>query len=69
MTLSIIPVDSYSINNIADGMTGFVDEIQELQQPASLRMRVASTSRARLRSLPTFSAWGSGRTSTPEGNR
>ena len=32
MTLSIIPVDANGINNIADGLTGFIDETKELQQ-------------------------------------
>ena len=32
MTLSIIPVDANGINNIANGLTGFIDETQELQQ-------------------------------------
>ena len=32
MTLSIVPVDATGINNIADGISSFVDETQELQQ-------------------------------------
>ena len=32
MTLSILPVDAIGINNIADGITGFIDETQELHE-------------------------------------
>ena len=32
MTLSIVPVDAAGIDNIAEGLSGFVDETQELQQ-------------------------------------
>lgn len=46
MTLSIIPVDANGINNIADGLTGFIDETQELQQSMMTTLFISGESEA-----------------------
>ena len=46
MTLSIIPVDANGINNIADGLTGFIDETQELQQSMMTTLFISGASEA-----------------------
>ena len=46
MTLSIIPVDANGINNIADGLTGFIDETQELQQSMMTTLFISGSSEA-----------------------
>ena len=46
MTLSIIPVDANGINNIADGLTGFIDETQELQQLMMTTLFISGASEA-----------------------
>ena len=44
MTLSITPVDATGIDNIAEGITGFVDETQELQQSMMTTLFVGGAS-------------------------
>ena len=46
MTLSIIPVDTNGINNIADGLTGFIDETQELPQSMMTTLFISGASEA-----------------------
>ena len=46
MTLSIIPVDANGINNIANGLTGFIDETQELQQSMMTTLFISGASEA-----------------------
>ena len=46
MTLSIIPVDANGINNIADGLTGFIDETQQLQQSMMTTLFISGASEA-----------------------
>ena len=46
MTLSVIPVDAAGIDNIAEGLTGFVDETQELQQSMMTTLFIAGASDA-----------------------
>ena len=42
MTLSIVPVDADGIDNIAEGLSGFVDETQELQQSMMTMLFIAA---------------------------
>ena len=46
MTLSIILVDANGINNIADGLIGFIDETQELQQSMMTTLFISGASEA-----------------------
>ena len=46
MTLSIIPCDENGINNIAEGLTGFIDETQELQQQMMTTLFISGASEA-----------------------
>ena len=46
MTLSIVPVDATGIDNIADGLSGFVVETQELQQSIMTTLLIAAASDA-----------------------
>lgn len=46
MTLSIVPVDAAGIDNLAQGLSGFVDETQELQQAAMTTLFIAGASDA-----------------------
>lgn len=46
MTLSIVPVDAAGIDNIAEGLTGFIDETQELQQSMLTTLFIAGASDA-----------------------
>ena len=46
MTLSVIPVDASGIDNIAEGLTGFVDETQELQQSMMTTLFISGASEA-----------------------
>ena len=46
MTLSITPVDTAGIDNIAEGLTGFVDETQELQQSMMTTLFIGGASDA-----------------------
>jgi len=46
MTLSIVPVDAAGIDNIAEGLTGFVDETQELQQSMMTTLFISGASEA-----------------------
>ncbi len=46
MTLSIVPVDAVGIDNIDEGLTGFVDETQELQQSRMTTLFIAGASDA-----------------------
>ena len=46
MTLSIVPVDAAGIDNIAEGLSGFVDETQELQQSMMTTLFISGASDA-----------------------
>ena len=46
MTLSITPVDTNGIDNLAEGMTGFIDETTELQQSMMTTLFIAGSSEA-----------------------
>ena len=46
MTLSVTPVDAHGIDNIAEGLSGFVDEIQELQQSMMTTLFISGASEA-----------------------
>ena len=46
MTLSVTPVDANGIDNIATGLTGFVDETQELQQSMMTTLFISGASDA-----------------------
>ena len=46
MTLSIVPVDAAGIDNIAAGLSGFVDETQELQQSMMTTLFISGASDA-----------------------
>jgi len=46
MTLSITPVDAAGIDNLAQGLSGFVDETQELQQSMMTTLFIAGASDA-----------------------
>ena len=46
MTLSIVPVDAAGIDNLAEGLTGFVDETQELQQSMMTTLFISGASDA-----------------------
>ncbi len=46
MTLSIVPVDAAGIDNLAEGLTGFVDETQELQQSMMTTLFISGASEA-----------------------
>ena len=46
MTLSIVPVDAAGIDNIAEGLSGFVDETQELQQSMMTTLFISGASEA-----------------------
>ena len=46
MTLSIVPVDQAGIDNIADGLSGFTDDIADLQQSMMTTLFIAGASDA-----------------------
>ena len=46
MTLSIVPVDAAGIDNLVEGLTGFVDETQEIQQPMMTTLFISGASDA-----------------------
>ena len=46
MTLSVTPVDAHGIDNIAEGLTGFLDETQELQQSMMTTLFISGASEA-----------------------
>ena len=46
MTLSKVPVHQADIDNIAEGLTGFVDESQELQQSMMTTLFLSGASEA-----------------------
>ena len=46
MTLPVVPVDVNGIDTIAEGLTGFVDETQELQQSMMTTLFISGASEA-----------------------
>ena len=46
MTLSVVPVDPNGIDNLAQGLTGFVDETSELQQSMMTTLFISGASNA-----------------------
>lgn len=46
MTLTIIPFDAAGINNLAQGLTGFIDETHELQQSMMTTLFISGSSDA-----------------------
>ena len=46
MTLSVVPVDPNGIVNIAEGLTGFVDETEQLQQSIMTTLFISGASDA-----------------------
>ena len=46
MTLSIVPVDAAGIDNLAEGLTGFVEETDELQESMMTTLFISGASTA-----------------------